>query len=622
MVTVNEYDLQADHLLGNVLGEDCAEDDPTCRTENPIRHITVTKASDAEADVNTGDVVTYTVTVTNDGEGDYTDEDPAVAFDDLTGVIDDATYNGDASASAGSVSYAAPILTWTGALAKGGVVTFTYSVTVTNLGDHVMENTAGPVCTDPEICDPPVEVVTPLPHVVPSKSSVPASGEELQAGDVVTYTLSWTNDGEAAGVISDTDDLSDILDDGDITSEPVPSDPAITVVRNGDEIRITGPIGVDQTITVTYQVTIKPDGDRGNNTARNVLTPDVPPYECPDADVDPDCDPFIPPTTEHPIGELDDWKTVDPASGSTVQPGQVVTYTLHFENIGEADVDVDRDDVLTQVLDDATITSAPVSSDPALTVSAVNGDRYTITGTLTPGQVVTVTYTVTVNPDGARGDDRLGNVLVPTGEEPPEECVPVDPDRPDCTVNHVSNVVPSKSANPESGAKVAQGQQVTYTLTFENVSTNPDAEPAPIDYTDHMADVLDDATLVTGPTSSDPAVTAVVVGDTIRVTGTVASGDTVTVSYTVTVKDYAQQANHQLGNVVAVTGEDPVCAPGSSLCTNHELTPPPPGLSVTGGTIAWGVVAGALLLLLGGGAILLINRRRTGEGPSGADSRL
>jgi uncharacterized repeat protein (TIGR01451 family) len=607
-VTVNPFAQQGDHILANVLGEDCLPDDLTCRTEHPIPHLSVEKTSDADSDVDTGDVVTYTVTVRNDGEGDYTEQRPGVAEDDLAAVLDDATYNGDATASAGEVSYASPVLTWTGALAAGDTETFTYSVTVTNAGDHVLENVAGAVCDSPEICDPPVVIVTPLPHVVPGKSSDPVSGEALGAGDVVTYTLSWTNDGEAPGRIGGTDDLSGVLDDADITSEPVSSDPAVTVVRNGDALRVTGPIQVDQTVTVTYQVTVKPDGQRGDNIAKNLLASDVPPHVCEDADSD--CEPVVPPTTEHPIRELDDWKTVDPASGATVQPGQEVTYTLHFENTGEADVAVDREDVLTRVLDDAAITAEPTSSDPALTVSPVDGDRFAVTGTLAPDQHVTVTYTVTVDPDGQRGDDRLANALVPAGADPAEECAPVDPERPDCTVNHVSNVIASKSSDPESGTEVAQGRQVTYTLTFENVSANPDAAPAPIDYTDHMVDVLDDATLTAEPVASDAGLTAVVDGDVIRITGGVAAGATATVSYTVTVKAYDEQGDHHLGNVVAVTGEDPTCAPGSGLCTEHELVAPAPPLLPTGGTIAWLAVLGGLLLLLAGGGAILLSRRR------------
>ncbi|WP_261165378.1 DUF11 domain-containing protein [Microbacterium sp. Marseille-Q6965] len=610
-VTVNPFDQQGDHILANVLGgeDGCHPDDPTCRTQNPIRHVSVEKTSDAVAGVNTGDEVTYTVTIENDGKGDYTAETPARVSDDLSGVLDDAVFNDDAEASAGEVSFEAPTLAWWGALAAGERVTLTYSVTVTNAGDHVLENVAGAVCASPEVCEPPVTVTTPLPHIVPAKTSDPASGEALQAGDVVTYTLSWTNDGQAAGALDSTDDLSDVLDDAEVTGEPVPSDAAVTAVREGERIRVTGTIQPDQTITVTYQVTIRADGDRGDNVASNILTPDVPPQECDD------CDPFEPPTTTHPIGELDDWKTVDPASGTTVRPGQEVTYTLHFENIGEADVDVARDDVLTQVLDDATVSAQPVASDDALAASTVEDERFSVTGTLAPGQRVTVTYTVTVNEDGQRGDDRLGNALVPAGTDPADHCAPVDPQRSDCTVNPVSNVVASKSADPASGTTLQPGRQVTYTLTFENVSTNAEAADAEIDYTDHLVDVLDDATVTDEPRSSDASVTAVREGDTIRVTGAVSSGETVTVVYTVTVKSYDEQGDHHLGNVIAVTGEEPICAPESSLCTSHDLAEPP-GLAATGGTIAWIAALGAAILLLGGGAILIARRRARDSEPA------
>ncbi|MFC7645265.1 hypothetical protein ACFQX6_34980 [Streptosporangium lutulentum] len=69
-------------------------------------------------------VVQYTITVTNTGESPYA----AAAFSDsLAGVLDDATYEGDATATVGTVTYADGILGWTGALpvAASAVVTFT-----------------------------------------------------------------------------------------------------------------------------------------------------------------------------------------------------------------------------------------------------------------------------------------------------------------------------------------------------------------------------------------------------------------------------------------------------------------------------------------------------------------
>ena len=47
----------------------------------------------------------YTITVTDTGQTPYTG---AAVTDHLAGVLDDATYNGDAAATAGTVSFASP----------------------------------------------------------------------------------------------------------------------------------------------------------------------------------------------------------------------------------------------------------------------------------------------------------------------------------------------------------------------------------------------------------------------------------------------------------------------------------------------------------------------------------
>ena len=87
-----------------------------------------------------GGTVHYTVSVTNSGSAAYS---AATFTDSLSGVIDDATYNGDASASAGSVSYTSPNLTWTGSLAVGATATITFSATVNNpdAGDKSLVST-------------------------------------------------------------------------------------------------------------------------------------------------------------------------------------------------------------------------------------------------------------------------------------------------------------------------------------------------------------------------------------------------------------------------------------------------------------------------------------------------
>src|SRR6202044_1205497 len=74
-----------------------------------------------------GAMVGYTITMTNSGQVAYTG---AGFTDALSGVLDDATYDLDASTTAGSISFASPNLTWTGSLAIGATATITFSVTV------------------------------------------------------------------------------------------------------------------------------------------------------------------------------------------------------------------------------------------------------------------------------------------------------------------------------------------------------------------------------------------------------------------------------------------------------------------------------------------------------------
>lgn len=125
-------------------------------------------------------------------------------------------------------------------------------------------------------------------------------------------------------------------------------------------------------------------------------------------------------------------KSSNPASGATVVPGQNVTYTLTFRNTGGLPVTVDHDDVLTDVLDDADLQGGITAQAPL--AAALSGDRIRITGTLAAGTTRTVTYTVKVKaPLPATANAVLKNVVVPTGQQPPETCEPGQP----CTVHPV-----------------------------------------------------------------------------------------------------------------------------------------------------------------------------------------
>ena len=256
--------------------------------------------------VDTGDKVTYTVTVKNDGATAYTADDPAVVTDDLSDVLDDATFDEDSvTKTSGSTSFTSPKLTWTGPLAVDGTVTITYTVKVTNQGDHELKNSVRlKGCpTDPvDAACAPDPVVTHLPHVVLAKTSDPKDGTDLAAGDEVTYTLTWKNDGTAAGQVDTTDDLSDVLDDASLTDGPTSSDDDVTAtVTDDDKLRVVGNIAADETITVKYTVKVKAAATAATTrcrTSRRRMSRRSP------ATTTGGCDPVDPPSTVHHVGEL------------------------------------------------------------------------------------------------------------------------------------------------------------------------------------------------------------------------------------------------------------------------------------------------------------------------------
>ncbi|XIG76400.1 hypothetical protein C1N81_25950 [Streptomyces sp. SGAir0957] len=92
----------------------------------PVPDLEVKKTA-APQKVSPGGKVTYTITAKNIGEVDYPG---AKLSDDLTDVLDDASYDGDAKASLGRVTYAAPKLSWRGDVPAGRTAKITYSVTL------------------------------------------------------------------------------------------------------------------------------------------------------------------------------------------------------------------------------------------------------------------------------------------------------------------------------------------------------------------------------------------------------------------------------------------------------------------------------------------------------------
>ncbi|MFD6166649.1 VWA domain-containing protein [Oerskovia sp. NPDC060287] len=275
---------------------------------------TVVKSSDPGngATVLPGDVITYTVTATRVGEGF---DAQVVVTDDLSQVLNDATLvEGSIEASTGGAVLTGTNLVWTiGDLVGTETITYqvrvddgAYGVTLTN----VVTAPGAEPCVEPE---PPVEpeavapsvsalvtdatalaadvsaaavaavpaalaVVDPAEacrttsHVTPAwtlaKTSDPVTGTTVEAGSVITYTLTVTSTTDAlvSGAVV-TDDLSKVLAYGTLVSPP----PGATL--SGTTLTWTVPdlATAGATVAISYQV--KLSSSAHGVTVTNVATP-------------------------------------------------------------------------------------------------------------------------------------------------------------------------------------------------------------------------------------------------------------------------------------------------------------------------------------------------------------
>jgi uncharacterized repeat protein (TIGR01451 family)/fimbrial isopeptide formation D2 family protein len=543
-VTVTTPDT-GDHLLKNAVtptgtGGTCAPG--ACQTNTPVGTYTVAKTASV-ASTTPGSTITYTIVVTNTGQVAYTAANPATITDNLTGLLDDAIYNGDAS---GGATYTAPTISWSGALAIGGTHTITYSVTVNNPdnGDGLLKNT---VFTPPGVgncsagsTDPTCSTLTPVQAYRVVKTSTAST---VTPGEVVPYTITVTNTGEVAYTAGDpatfTDSLANVLDDAtynnDATSGATYAAPTISW---------SGPLAVGATVTITYSVTVNTP-DTGDKVLKNaVVTGST--GNCSATSTDPSC------AVQVPTKAFDVVKT---ASSSTTTPGATVTYTIVVTNTGAtgytAGAPASFTDSLTGVLDDATYNN-----------DASNGAVYAAptlswSGALPVGASETITYSVTINsPDG--GDHVLNNaVLTPVGSG--GNCT-ADTTDPDCAVNvPVQSYTTSKTV---STASTTEGSRVTYTVLVTNTGDVDYTVGAPATFTDNLTSVLDDATY-----NNDATNGATYAAPTLSWAGTLPVGGSQTVSYSVTVNS-PDTGNHTLHNTVVPTGSGGTCAtPGGCATT-------------------------------------------------------
>ncbi|MDR1293619.1 MAG: DUF11 domain-containing protein [Bifidobacteriaceae bacterium] len=293
-------------------GEACAV------TTYDYPQVRLTKSVDPSGPAAPGDLRTYTVTATNVGNAAYTDADPAIVWDALASLVDDATYqvgsatatyvNDDGSTTPGTAPSIIPppatLLTWSGPLAANQTVRISYQVRLNSSGPGDVKNTAWSP-RDPAILDPA------NPHAVPPpacRDTSPADGRDddthepcaivqytlprliltkahtggptSRPGDTIAYTITAENRGLADFTpLSEAmivDSLTDVLDDAAYNADATASSHAGNLAWDPGAQRLSwhGPLAVGDKVTITYSVTLT---GGGNGTLSNtVWRPDDP----------------------------------------------------------------------------------------------------------------------------------------------------------------------------------------------------------------------------------------------------------------------------------------------------------------------------------------------------------
>ncbi|MEV4525440.1 fibronectin type III domain-containing protein [Streptosporangium sp. NPDC049304] len=521
--------------------------------------LTVVKTANA-ATTTPGATVGYTVTVTNSGQTPYTG---ATVTDALGGVLDDAVYNADATASSGSVSYTSPTLTWTGDLAVGVTATITYSVTVNSpdTGDALLVNTtvsAAPGSNCPTgSADTRCAVSVPVARLVISQSFV---GSSTTPGSTIRLNATFTNTGNVPYTgISIASLTADVVDDATPNGDQTAS--SGTLILSSTAITWTGNIPVGGVVTVTGTLTVK-NPDTGNKIITGTLVSAAPGNNCPSGGSDPRCtslmDVLVPGLTITNVAD----------TSATVQGG-AVGYTVTVTNSGQtAYTGATFTESLAGILDDAVYNGdASATSGTA----AVAGSTLSWTGDLAAGASATVTYSVTVrNPDP--GDRNLaGTISSPTTGS---NCAPASGDA-QCTSNVIVLIPALTIVQTATPTTAVPGSTVTYTVVATNTGQLPYTGAT---FTDSLAGVLDDAAY-----NTDASATSGTVGfadQAVTWTGDLAPGASATITYTVTV-DNPDTGDASLVNTITSTtsgnncpsgGTDPRCGTTVAVTAITTLT--------------------------------------------------
>lgn len=399
--------------------------------------LNIVKTASPTPTVQAGGTLTYNLLYTNSGHLTATNLIITDTLDDNVSLL---------SADPPETSQVGQVLTWTGLpdlppLGGSGVITVVVTVTSPLSDGTVLQNTAAITTAElkGDSVDPPVTTtVTAEPVWDIAKT---ASAAQIEAGERLTYTITYTNAGnEIATDVTITDTL-----DSNVTLVSV-APPTSTQV--GPDLVWTfpsvSPLDGSQVITVVVDVNSPlPNGTVLTNSVVITSSRGV-------------SDTAVLTTTVTSAPLLDIVKTDSP---DPVNAGETLVYTLTYSNTGNADA---TNVLITDTLDgNTTFASADPAPNPATCPVCEWGPL-----TVPAGSLQTIVVTTTVNAPLA---DRTVLTNAVTMTEPSTNTVYTDVET---TTVRATDVSISKSVAP---SPALAGDPIVYTITYSNAAGAPPA---------------------------------------------------------------------------------------------------------------------------------------------------
>ncbi|EEM46784.1 hypothetical protein bthur0005_33210 [Bacillus thuringiensis serovar pakistani str. T13001] len=441
------------------------EETPPVNTEIINSIINPAKTADRN-NVDIDDIITYTVTFQNLQTVQLTN----IIFTDsipvgTTFIPNSVTINGIPTSDV-DPALGIPL----GTLNPSQSVVVTFQVRVVSIPPNgIIINEATITYTfQPNPGEPPVTVTIPTPptttNINTATTNATKSADKVFAllGDTITYTISLQNTGTVPAtnvLVTDPIPAGTTFIPNSVTINDVPQ-PGI-VPSSGILI---GTLEPNTSAVVTFQVqvtSIPPTGfieNQGTVSFQYQPDPTRPPVSVTTPT----------PTTKTQVSEV----TINPnkqGNPQTINLGDTVTYTITFQNVGNINA---TDVIITDPTPTGTtfipnsVTINGVSSLGANPNSGVN------VGTVTPGQIVTLTYQVTVTalpPDGIiKNTATVTYTFQPNPGEPPITITDPTP-----TVE-VSVITPTPNPNKLADKQIVDiNEIITYTVTFQNRGSVP-----------------------------------------------------------------------------------------------------------------------------------------------------